>query len=110
MRDSVVLPAPEGDDSTNISPRRSTPSNPPAVIASLQILDLLAELLDHVFHLEPGLRQFQVVRFGAAGIDLAIEFLREEIEAPADRPALSDHLAGLRDVRGDTIKLFADVG
>ena len=26
MRDSVVLPAPDGDDSTNISPRRSTPS------------------------------------------------------------------------------------
>src|SRR5437879_13207144 len=32
MRDSVVLPAPEGDDSTNISPRRSTLSKPPAVI------------------------------------------------------------------------------
>ena len=28
MRDSVVLPAPDGDDSTNISPRRSTPSKP----------------------------------------------------------------------------------
>jgi hypothetical protein len=32
MRDNVVLPAPEGDDSTNISPRRSTPSKPEAVI------------------------------------------------------------------------------
>jgi hypothetical protein len=28
MRDIVVLPAPDGDDKTNISPRRSTPSNP----------------------------------------------------------------------------------
>jgi hypothetical protein len=27
MRDSVVLPAPDGEDSTNIIPRRSTPSN-----------------------------------------------------------------------------------
>jgi len=27
-RDSVVFPAPDGDDSTNISPRRSTPSKP----------------------------------------------------------------------------------
>ena len=29
----------------------------------LQVLDLLAELLDHVLHLQPGLGQFQVVRF-----------------------------------------------
>ncbi|MET3241154.1 hypothetical protein ABIF36_006642 [Bradyrhizobium japonicum] len=27
-RDSVVLPAPDGEDSTNINPRRSTPSVP----------------------------------------------------------------------------------
>ena len=27
-RDSVVLPAPDGEDSTNINPRRSTPSKP----------------------------------------------------------------------------------
>src|SRR4026209_2968507 len=101
MRASVGLPAPAGADRTNISPRRSTPSKATAVIASLQILDLLAELLDHVFHLEPGLRQFQVVRFAAAVIDLAVEFLGKEIEAPADRTALFDHLAGLRDVRGD---------
>jgi hypothetical protein len=33
MRASVDFPAPEGDDSTNISPRRSTPLKvPPAVM------------------------------------------------------------------------------
>src|SRR5262249_21218160 len=110
-RDSVVLPAPDGDDSTNISPRRATLSVlwPPAAITSLQILDLLAELLDDVFHFEPGIGQLDVVRLGAAGIDLAVELLRQEIEPPAHRPALAEHLARLHDVRGDAIKLLADI-
>src|SRR5262245_65238774 len=112
MRDSVVLPAPDGEDSTNIRPRRATPSAlwPPAAIASLQILDLFAELLDDVLHLEPRIGELDVVRLGAAGVDLAVEFLRKEIEPPADRPALAEHFARLRDVRGDTVELFPDVG
>src|SRR5690242_20070062 len=111
MRDSVVLPAPEGDDSTNISPRRATPSALwPAAIASLQILDLFAELLDDVLHLEPGVGELDVVRFGAAGVDLAIEFLRQEVEPAPDRPALAEHVARLRDVGGDAVELFADIG
>src|SRR4029453_3479979 len=110
MRDSVVLPAPDGDDSTNISPRRSTPSKPwPAAITSLQILDLLAELLDDIFHFEPGIGELDVVRLGAAGIDLAVEFLRQEIESPPHRPALAEHLARLGDVGGNAIELLADV-
>src|SRR5262245_12734526 len=112
MRDSVVLPAPDGEDSTNIRPRRATPSAlwPPAAIASLQILDLFAELLDDVLHLEPGIGELDVVRLGAAGIDLAVEFLRQEIEAAADRPALAEDVARLGDVGGDAVELLADIG
>src|SRR5215813_3292919 len=111
MRDSVVLPAPDGEDSTNIRPRRSTPSNPwpPAAIASLQILDLFAELLDDILHLEPGIGELDVVRFRAAGIDLAIELLRQEIKPPADRSALAENVARLRDVGSDAVELFADI-
>src|SRR5207253_7315329 len=111
-RDSVVLPAPDGDDSTNISPRRSTPSRLalPAAIVSLQVLHLLAELLDHVLHRKSGIGQFEIVRLGAAGIDLAVELLRQKIQPPADRAALAEHFAGLRDVRGNAVELFANVG
>src|SRR5262245_10956615 len=112
MRDSVVLPAPDGEDSTNIRPRRSTPSNPwlPAAIASLQILDLLAELLYDVLHLESGIGELDIVRLGAAGIDLAVEFLRQEIEPPPDRSALAENVASLRDVGCNAVKLLTDIG
>ena len=62
---------------------------------SLQILHLLAKLLDHVLHFEAGIGQFEIVRFGAAGIDLAVELLRQEIEPPSDRSALADQVAGV---------------
>ena len=67
-RDSVVLPAPDGDDSTNINPRRAiAPSScrPAAAILLLQVLHLLAELLDHVLHLEADIGQFDIVGLGA---------------------------------------------
>src|ERR1700746_3989754 len=94
-RDSVVLPAPEGEDSTNIKPRRSPPSEPclraamfAPDLASLQVLHLFAELLDHAFHLEPRIGQLDIVGLGAAGVDLTMEFLCEEIELAANRSAL----------------------
>ena len=43
-------------------------------------------------------------------IGFAIELLREEIQAPADRAALPDQIARLRDMRGKAIKLFTHVG
>ena len=53
----------------------------------------LLELLDHVLHLEPGLGQFQIVRFRAAGVDLAVEFLSEKVEPPADRAIVIERVA-----------------
>ena len=111
-RDSVVLPAPDGDDSTNISPRRSTPSKPwpPAVIVHSRFCTCSRNCSTTFFISSPVLVKFEIVRLGAAGIDLAVEFLRQEIEPPSDRTALADHLAGLRDMRGDPVQFFADIG
>src|SRR6516225_7064994 len=76
---------------------------------SLQILNLFAELLNHVLHFEASIGQFEIVGFGAAGVDLAVELLRQEIESPSDRAALADQLARLRDVGGDAVELFAHI-
>ena len=77
---------------------------------SLQILHLLAKLLDDVLHFETGIGQLDIVRLGAAGVDLAVELLRQEIEPPSDCPALAYHLAGLRHMGCDAVELLADVG
>ena len=87
MRDSVVLPAPDGDDSTSIRPRRAIrlAFAPSRAIALLQVLHLLAELLDHGLELQPDIGQFDVVGFGAQRIGFAVELLGQEIELAADR-------------------------
>src|SRR6516165_545542 len=129
MRDSVVLPAPEGEDSTNISPRRAiiacscpaavtigrlrgrpgwTEGSPPS--QSFQILHLLAKLLDDALELEADIGELDVVGLGAQRVGFAIELLGEEIEPATDRSARRDQMADLRHVGGKTVELLADVG
>src|SRR6202043_3884820 len=99
---------------TSMSPRRATMpawSRPPAAapIASLQVLHLLAKLLDHALELEPDIGELDVVRFRAQGIGLAIELLGEKIEAPADRGTLCQQVTGLSDMSCEAVKLLAHV-
>ena len=42
--------------------------------------------------------------------DFAVEFLRQKIEPAADRPAVGEQPLGLRDMRGQTVELLADIG
>src|SRR3981081_2322910 len=98
MRDNVVLPAPEGEDSTSRSPLRAIaslcrPRGCPA-IPLLQVLDLLAELLDQALELEPDIGQLHVARLGAQRVGLAVELLGEKIELAADRAAVPGRRAG----------------
>ena len=53
--------------------------------ALLQILNLLAELVDHGLQLQPDGRDRRGIRLGAERIRFAVEFLRQEIELAADR-------------------------
>lgn len=56
FRDKVVLPAPEGDDSTRSNPRRAM-----LMWAVLfNVLNLFAELVDNGFQLEANGREFLV--------------------------------------------------
>src|SRR2546429_8840617 len=88
--DSVFFPAPEGEESTSISPRRVMPRSRPAApsISSLQILHLLAELLDQSFHLKADIGELDVVPLGAQGVGFALQLLGQELEPPADGTAL----------------------
>ena len=111
MRDSVVLPAPDGDDSTSIRPRRAIGLGSwHARHRSLQVLHLLAELLDHGLELQADIGQLDVVGLGAQRIRFAVELLRQKIELAADRAAVGEQLARLRDMRGEPVELLADVG
>src|SRR5262249_22264921 len=120
MRDSVVLPAPDGEDKTSISPRRTMaiffglfratgrftmlsalptfPAEPRENNGLFEVLHLLAELLDNGLELKPDLGEFHVVRFGAQRIGFPIELLGEEIEPASDRAAFGDQVLRLRNM------------
>ena len=107
----MVLPAPDGDERTSISPRRTAAPGCACCpdIALLQVLHLLAELLDDALELQADIGEFDIVRLGAERVDLAIKLLREEIEPPADGAAAGNEFACLRNVRREPIQLFAHV-
>ena len=64
------LPAPEGEASTIMTPRRAN-----SAMRLLQVLHLLAELVDHRLEVEADRRQLHGVGFGAEGIRFAVKFL-----------------------------------
>src|SRR4051794_22894641 len=82
LRERVVLPAPDGEDSTSISPRRW--------ILSFDILGLFAELVDNRLKGETGARQCNVGRLGTQGIGLPVELLGQEIQLAPHALALGD--------------------
>jgi len=71
---------------------------------------LLPELVDGGLQVEPDAGQLAVGRFRTQRVGFTIEFLRQEIEAPADRIADCDQAARFRDVGAETVDLLADVG
>src|ERR1044072_2130876 len=94
LREIVVLPAPEGEERTSISPRRLTsmkPDDAGAVItlesSSLDVLDVLAQLLDRRLQVEPDAGEADIGALGAERVGLAVEFLAEEIELASHRTA-----------------------
>src|SRR5450631_478442 len=122
IRVKVVLPAPDGDERINIKPRRPSGVFWPGAVLSLakwlssgmsfllDVLDLLAELLDFDAQFETKRRQARVVRFGAQRIGLAGQFLGQEVEPAADRAARRQQIAGSGGVRRETVQFFPDIG
>src|SRR5262247_2432903 len=76
---SVVFPAPEGADTMNSRPRRPGP-----VEGLLDILDLLAHLLELRLRRDHELRHAEAVGFRPHRVHLAVHLLEQKIElAPA---------------------------
>ena len=54
----------------------------------LQILDLLADLLNLRFHIHHNAGDVQILALGANGVRLTVELLRQEVQLAANRLVL----------------------
>src|SRR5476651_2018407 len=74
---SVVLPAPDGEDSTNNSPRRATV----ALAAFLfNVLNLFAHLVDHGFEVQANSGQARIIGLGTQCIGFAVKLLGQKVK------------------------------
>src|SRR5512147_1418552 len=102
---SVVLPAPEGADTTIRVPRRLISS----IDRSFDVLRLLAELLERRLGRDHGLGDLEVVRLGSDGVHLPVHLLDQEVERAADGAALGEEPRDLLQMRAESGQLLADV-
>src|SRR5690606_6836213 len=80
-----------------------------ASFRSLDVLHLLADLVDQHLQFHRRAAGAAVDRLRAEGVGLAVELLQQEIQAPADRLALGEHAADLGDVAGEAVELLVHV-
>jgi hypothetical protein len=83
---------------------------PVSISPSLDVLDLLAQLIDDSLELEAGPADLDVGSFRAHRVRFAIELLRQKFEFAPDRLAALDELVGCRNMRAQAIELLLDIG
>src|SRR6056297_4259089 len=103
-RTSVVLPAPDGAAMT-----MSLPLGPGRAMVLLDVLDLLAHLLDEHLQLHRGPRGLGIAGFRAEGVGLAIELLPQEVQPPAHRLVAPERAAQRLDVAIEPVELLLHV-
>src|SRR4051794_7623727 len=103
---SVVLPAPDGDETTINSPRAASFIS----AMSLHVLDLLAQPLELGLGVDHAHGHRRRLRLGADGVDLAVELLGQKIEPPAIGLGAVAQALTLDQVRRDPRQLLGDVG
>src|SRR5580704_5199421 len=79
-------------------------------LPSFEVLHLLAELLDRRLQGKADAGQLDIGRFRAQRVGLAVQFLAQEIELPADRLAALEQVADLREMGAQPVELLADIG
>src|SRR5260370_36153647 len=109
-RQSVVLPAPDGAETTKSVPRR--PRRAPALFraaALFKVLHLLADLLQDALGGQGGLAHLEVGGPPGRRRPLTVPVLVPEVERPADGPALVEQQRELREVRAQPRQLLGHV-
>ena len=111
----VVLPAPEGEDSTSRKPRRRSREGrrrgrDRRVAAHSMFCTCSRNCSIARLQREPDAGQLDVGRFRAQRVGLAVELLAQEIELTADRVVAAEQFARLRDVGAQPVQLLADIG
>src|SRR5688572_5687813 len=101
-RTSEVLPAPDGAVITNRRPRSRA-------AALLNVLDLLAHLLDQDLDVDRGARGLDVLRLRRERVRLAVQFLHQEVEPPPRWLLRIEHLQDLGHVTAQAVEFFLDV-
>src|SRR5262245_62013235 len=112
-RASVVLPAPEGEESTSSSPLRPMRGASPragTLARSLNVLDLLAHLVDKRLQSNARPRNLRIGSLGAWRIGFPVELLGQEIEPTPGRLGALEQLPRRRDVGGEPLQLLLHVG
>src|SRR5437016_14597919 len=96
---SVLLPVPDGAETMKSRPR-----------PSLDILHLLAHLLELRFRRDHELGDSKTVGLRSHRVDLAVHLLQQEVELASARLGSVDERRQVRDVAAEPRNLFADVG
>src|SRR6185295_3968299 len=103
-RVSEFLPAPDGAVITKRRPLISS-----SFSRLLDVLHLLADLLYEQLQLERAVRQLLARRLGGERVGLAVELLREEVQALADGSAFAQRELHFAQMRPQAVELLAHV-
>src|SRR5258706_10501936 len=107
-RAKVDLPAPDGEDTTSINPRRAMAV--PILNPLFDVLHLLAKLVDHRLQRQSHMGELNVGGFRTQRIRLTVKFLCKEIELAAGRVLACDQRAGLLTMGEKPVQFFAQIG
>lgn len=81
-----------------------------SIMASLDVLNLLAHLVDHRLEIEANRGERPVDRLRAERVGLAVELLAEKIETTSHRRRIGDEAERLLMVRPETVQFLPDIG
>ena len=106
----ILVPRPDGATEVKfLSSARLRCSGSRASGGLLHVLDLLTHALEFVFEIDDDARDFDVVRLAADRVDLAADFLQEELRLAPDGLVARDESGELLEMAAQSRKLLRDV-